>query len=164
MVLGVMPVGNSSAYATVPVGPSSFPELPCEVACDSNPACLGFSMDPVLLAPPAASVASAASCNYTLDSSKNKAGMIRGGNYFTATAASGNLSACAALCCTTQGCRSFSFDVGWNCWVENADADRTLRRWRGDSSSLNSDHVLLQEAEILVMLKDRSNYFEVELM
>ena len=53
-------------------------------------------------------------CDYTLDTAENKAGMIRGGSYFTATAATGgNVAACAALCCASTGCRSFSLDVGW---------------------------------------------------
>ena len=53
------------------------------------------------------------SCEYTLDSAKNKAGMIRGGNYFTSTDAIPDVAGCAAFCCNTEGCRSFSLDIGW---------------------------------------------------
>jgi hypothetical protein len=53
------------------------------------------------------------SCDYTLDSAKNKAGMIRGGNYFTSTATISDVAGCASFCCNTGGCRSFSLDIGW---------------------------------------------------
>ena len=68
----------------------------------------------------AVSVFEQPSCIYTLDTAENKAGMIRGGSYYTATVASADVAACAELCCAAgDRCRSFSLDVGWGMqWLD----------------------------------------------
>ena len=53
-------------------------------------------------------------CNFTVDRSELRRGLIRRGNYFdsvnhdTDPKATASVEGCAALCCRTEGCRSYS--------------------------------------------------------
>jgi hypothetical protein len=59
-------------------------------------------------------------CNYTIDSAELRKGLIRGGPYFFAVSSDADFAAtaspdgCAALCCNTTGCESFSLDIPWD--------------------------------------------------
>jgi hypothetical protein len=56
-------------------------------------------------------------CNYTIDATENKMGMVRGGNYFAASMDSANTknaAACALLCCATDACQTFSLNDPWD--------------------------------------------------
>ena len=58
-------------------------------------------------------------CNFTVDTPELRRGLIRGGNYFhsvnpgTDPKATASVEGCAALCCRTDGCRSYSLNVPW---------------------------------------------------
>ena len=62
-------------------------------------------------------------CNFTVDAGTGLGfhqGVLRGGDYFLAVTpatdpvASASVAGCAALCCATQGCATFSLNVPWS--------------------------------------------------
>ena len=62
---------------------------------------------------------STASCNFTVDTLELRKGLIRGGTYFESVGpdadskATATVEGCAALCCRTDGCKSYSLNVPW---------------------------------------------------